>query len=113
MTDKQTTRMETSGADLTEEQKKKLEQLMEEEEGATRKVVGFWNQAITWLAIALSVFTLYTAIVPVTTQILRSVFVAFLLALSFLYYPTSPCRFWAWCVSAICSSISRSSSTGR
>ena len=87
MTDKQTTRMETSGADLTEEQKKKLEQLMEEEEGATRKVKGFWDKVITWLAIAMSVFALYTAIVPVTTQILRSVFVAFLLALSFLYYP--------------------------
>jgi len=90
MTDKQTTRMETSGADLTEEQKKKLEQLMEEEEGATRKIKGFWDKVITWLAIAMSAFALYTAIVPVTTQILRSVFVAFLLALSFLYYPITP-----------------------
>lgn len=88
MTDKQTT-METSGADLTEEQKKKLEKLMEEEEGATRKVEGFWAKAITTLAVALSIFALYSAVVPVTTQILRSVFVAFLLALSFLYYPLS------------------------
>ena len=86
MTDKQTT-MGTSGTDLTEEQKKKLEQLMEDEEGATRKVKGFWDKVITWLAIAMSAFALYTAIVPVTTQILRSVFVALLLALSFLYYP--------------------------
>jgi TRAP transporter 4TM/12TM fusion protein len=88
MTDKQTT-METSGAELTEEQKKKLEQLMEEEEGATRKIKGFWDKAITTLAVALSLFALYSAVVPVTTQILRSVFVAFLLALSFLYYPLS------------------------
>jgi len=87
MTDKQTTPMEVTGADLTEEQKKKLEKLMEEEEGATRKVKGFWDKVITWLAVALSAFALYTAVVPVTTQILRSVFVAFLLALSFLYYP--------------------------
>ena len=88
MTDKQTT-MEATGADLTEEQKKKLEKLMEEEEGATRKVKGFWDHVITWLAVALSAFALYTAVVPVTTQILRSVFVAFLLALSFLYYPVT------------------------
>ncbi len=72
---------------LTEEQKKKLEKLMEEEEGATRKVKGFWDKVITVLAVALSLFALYSAVVPVTTQILRSVFVAFLLALSFLYYP--------------------------
>ena len=90
MTDKQTTTLETSGADLTEEQKKKLEQLMEEEEGATRKVKGFWDRVITALALALSIFALYSSVVPVTTQILRSVFVAFLLALSFLYYPASP-----------------------
>jgi TRAP transporter 4TM/12TM fusion protein len=87
MTDKQTTTMEATGAELTEEQKKKLEKLMEEEEGATRKVKGFWDKVITWLAVSLSAFALYTAVVPVTTQILRSVFVAFLLALSFLYYP--------------------------
>jgi TRAP transporter 4TM/12TM fusion protein len=86
MTDKQTTGG-TSGTDLTEEQIRTLEQLMEEEEGATRKVKGFWDRAITVLAIALSLFALYSAVVPVTTQILRSVFVAFLLALSFLYYP--------------------------
>ena len=87
MTEKQTTIIETSGSDLTEEQKKKLEKLMEEEEGATRKIKGFWGKAITWLAVVMSAFALYTAVVPVTTQILRSVFVAFLLALSFLYYP--------------------------
>ena len=38
----------------TEEQKKKLEQLMEEEEGATRKVAGFWDKVITVLAVGMS-----------------------------------------------------------
>jgi TRAP transporter 4TM/12TM fusion protein len=88
MTDNQTT-MQPSGAELSEEQKKKLEQLMEEEEGATRKVKGFWDRAITALAVAMSFFALYSAVVPVTTQILRSAFVALLLALSFLYYPVT------------------------
>jgi TRAP transporter 4TM/12TM fusion protein len=40
--------------------------------------------------LALSIFALYSSVVPITTQVLRSVFVAFLLALSFLYYPASP-----------------------
>ena len=77
------------GGHLTEEQKKKLEQLMEDEEGATRKVTGLWDKVITALAIGMSLFALYTAVVPVTTQIVRSVFVALLLALCFLYYPMS------------------------
>jgi TRAP transporter 4TM/12TM fusion protein len=74
---------------LTEEQKKRLEELIEEEEGVTRKVTGFWDIAITVLAVAMSLFAIYTSIFPVTTQILRSIHVAFLLTLSFLYYPMS------------------------
>ena len=75
--------------ELTEEQKKRLEELIEEEEGVTRKVVGFWNIVITVLAVAMSGFALYSSVFPITTQILRGVHVAFLLALSFLYYPFS------------------------
>ncbi len=74
-------------ADLTEEQKKKIEKLIEEEEGVTRKVAGFWNIVITVLAVAMSLFAIYTAVFPVTTQIVRGIHVAFLLALSFLFYP--------------------------
>jgi len=79
----------TAPADLTEEQKKKIEELIEQEEGITRKVTGFWDILITVLAIVMSLFAIYTTIVPVTTQILRGVHVALLLALSFLYYPVS------------------------
>lgn len=75
--------------ELTEEQKKKLEELIEEEEGVTRKVTGFWNIVITVLAVGMSGFAIYTAVFPVTTQIVRGVHVAFLLALSFLFYPFS------------------------
>ncbi len=73
--------------ELTEEQKKKIEQLIEEEEGVTRKVTGFWDKTITVLAVAMSLFAIYTAIFPVTTQMVRGIHVAFLLVLSFLYYP--------------------------
>ncbi len=72
---------------LTEEQKEKLEKIIEEEEGVARKVTGFWNIVITTLAVAMSLFAIYTAVFSVTTQIVRGVHVAFLLALSFLFYP--------------------------
>ncbi len=80
---------QASHGELTEEQKKRLEELIEEEEGVTRKVVGFWNIVITVLAVGMSGFAIYSSVFPVTTQILRGVHVAFLLALSFLYYPFS------------------------
>ncbi len=79
----------TTSTDLTEEQKKKIEELIEQEEGITRKVTGFWDILITALAVIMSLFAIYSTIVPVTTQILRGVHVALLLALSFLYYPLS------------------------
>ncbi|HOW56100.1 MAG TPA: TRAP transporter fused permease subunit [Syntrophorhabdaceae bacterium] len=79
----------TADAELTEEQKKKIEELIEQEEGVTRKVTGFWDAIITCLAIIMSLFAIYTTIFPVTTQIVRGVHVALLLALSFLYYPLS------------------------
>jgi len=79
----------TTSTDLTEEQKKKIEEIIEQEEGVTRKVTGFWDIVITALAIIMSLFAIYSTIVPVTTQILRGVHVALLLALSFLYYPLS------------------------
>ncbi|MBP1733086.1 MAG: transporter, fusion protein, partial [Deltaproteobacteria bacterium] len=79
----------TEAVELTEEQKRKLEELIEEEEGVTRKVRGFWNIVITVLAVAMSGFAIYSAVFPVTTQIVRATHVAFLLALSFLYYPFS------------------------
>ncbi len=87
MEDKEKSVLDQAQESLTEEQKKKIEELIEEEEGVTRKVKGFWNITITVLAVAMSAFAIYSTIVPVTTQILRGVHVAFLLALSFLFYP--------------------------
>jgi TRAP transporter 4TM/12TM fusion protein len=72
---------------LTEEQKRKIEELMEEEEGAASKVEGSWSIVITALAVCMSLFAIYSSIFPVTTQILRGVHVAFMLTLSFLCYP--------------------------
>jgi TRAP transporter 4TM/12TM fusion protein len=74
---------------LAEEKKQKIEQLIEEEEGISRKVKGFWQVFITALAVAMSLFAIYSTVFPVTTQILRGVHVAFMLVLSFLYFPIS------------------------
>ncbi|OPY70180.1 MAG: DctM-like transporter [Syntrophorhabdaceae bacterium PtaU1.Bin034] len=87
MENKEPSSVDAVAGQLTEEQKKKIEELIEEEEGITRKVTGFWDVTITVLAVAMSLFAIYSSIFPVTTQILRGVHVAFLLALSFLYYP--------------------------
>jgi hypothetical protein len=81
--------LDKAAAQLTEDQKKKLEEIIEEEEGITRKVKGFWNIIISMLAVAMSLFAIYTAVFPVTTQIVRGVHVGFLLAISFLFYPIS------------------------
>jgi len=87
MEDKEKSILDEAAEQLTEEQKKKLEEIIEEEEGVTRKVAGFWNIIITALAVAMSLFAIYATIFPVTTQILRGVHVAFMIVLSFLYYP--------------------------
>ncbi|MCX7966796.1 MAG: TRAP transporter fused permease subunit, partial [Syntrophorhabdaceae bacterium] len=87
MVDKEKSILDEATEQLTEEQKKKLEEIIEEEEGVTRKVTGFWNIAITTLAVAMSLFAIYATIFPVTTQILRGLHVAFMIVLSFLYYP--------------------------
>ena len=76
-----------SDQQLTEDQKKKIEELIEEEEGISRKVAGFWKALITGLAVAMSLFAIYSTVFPVTTQILRGFHVVFMLILSFLYYP--------------------------
>ena len=87
MAEKESSMIDSGSGQLTEEQKKKIEQLIEEEEGITRKVTGIWNIVITTLAVAMSLFAIYSSIFPVTTQILRGVHVTFLLVISFLYYP--------------------------
>ena len=61
MTDKDLEPLDNISENLTEEQKKKLEKIIEEEEGVTRKVTGFWNIVITVLAVAMSLFALYTS----------------------------------------------------
>jgi TRAP transporter 4TM/12TM fusion protein len=72
---------------VTEEQLKKVEEVIEKEEGVTRRPSGLWDRVITVIAVATSLFAIYVAVGTITTQILRGVHVALILTLIFLYYP--------------------------
>ncbi|MPZ37774.1 MAG: TRAP transporter fused permease subunit [Rhizobiales bacterium] len=84
---------------ISDEALRKAETYVEAEEGATNRLVGFAAAAVTAIAVAMSLFHLYTAIagVPplfsefpiVATQPLRYTHVAFVLVLCFLLFPLS------------------------
>ena len=80
---------EQKGSWVAEEQLKKVEQVIEKEEGVTRKPTAFWKAVITVLAVGTSLFAIYCALGTITTQILRGVHVALVLTLIFLYYPVA------------------------
>src|SRR5918993_4214313 len=72
---------------LTEEQKKRLEEFIEEEEGAFNRYKGWLAILMTALAVVMSLFHLYAAVEIVPAYILRPVHVAFALLLVFLLFP--------------------------
>src|SRR6266852_5439376 len=74
-------------APLTEAQKKRLEEFIEEE-GALNRYKGTLAVIMTGLAVVMSVFHLYAAVRIVPAYILRPVHVAFALGLVFLLFPT-------------------------
>jgi TRAP transporter 4TM/12TM fusion protein len=74
---------------ITEDQLKKVEEVIEKEEGITRKTKSLWGTVVTVIAVATSLFAVYAAIGTVTTQILRGVHVALILILVFLHYPAA------------------------
>ena len=84
------------GAELDEDARKRLEALIEEEEGATNRVGGWLGKAIMAAAAAVSVFHLYAAVggswpfttTPIIpTYLLRPLHVGMVLALIYLLFP--------------------------
>src|SRR6185312_522642 len=51
-----------AGGELSEDKRKRVEELIEEEEGATNRFGGFLSKAITAFAVLVSVFHLYAAV---------------------------------------------------
>src|SRR5688500_9168213 len=76
-------------APLTEEQKRRLEQYLEEEEGAQNRYKGALADIMVALAVIMSLFHLYAAVEIVPAYIMRPVHVAFALTLIFLIFPAS------------------------
>ncbi len=74
---------------ISEEARKRVEELIEEEEGAHNRYHGVLAVLLTAAAVVMSLFHLYSAVEIVPAYILRPVHVAFALALVFLMFPTA------------------------
>ena len=74
---------------ISDEALKKAEEFIEEEEGAANKLSGRLAAFVTFTAVAMSAFHLYTAYGILATQTLRPVHVAWVLSLSFLVFPVA------------------------
>ena len=90
-----------AGGELSEDKRKRVQELIEEEEGATNRLGGWLGKAVVGLAVFVSVFHLYAAaagspffgwapIIP--TYNLRPLHVAMVLTLIYLLFP----MFRAW-----------------
>lgn len=80
---------------------KKAEEYVEQEEGSANHLTGGLGRFVTAMAVAMSVFHLYTAYAIVPTQILRTAHVAMVLFLVFLLFPFAKryrhrVNWWDW-----------------
>ena len=80
---------ERLAADLSEEQKHRLEEFIEEEEGALNRYRGWLAMFLTAFAVGTSAFHLYAAYGIIRTDWLRAVHVALVLFLVFMLFPTA------------------------
>src|SRR6266513_414572 len=99
-------RIDQPAAEISEEGLKRVEELIEQEEGVQNRFRGRLGDFITAVALLMSLFHLYAAYEIVRTEALRAIHVAFVLFLSFLIFPVSR-RFrhrvmaWDWALAAL------------
>ena len=74
-------------ADIDASTLRKVEEYIEQEEGAQHRFPGAWGTFLYFVAVAMSLFHLYAAYGNVTTTTLRYAHVAFVLFLSFTLFP--------------------------
>ncbi len=77
------------GAPLSDEARKRVEELIEEEEGAHNRYTGVLATLLTFAAVVMSLFHLYAAVEIVPAFMLRPIHVAFALTLVFLMFPAA------------------------
>ena len=95
------TSIEADTDEVTAEKLKAVEQLIEEEEGATNRLGGWLGWVITAIAVGVCLFHIYAAYDIVPAFVLRPVHVACVLFLVFLLFPMMPSmrdriRWWDW-----------------
>jgi TRAP transporter 4TM/12TM fusion protein len=78
-----------AAAALTEEQRRKVEEFIEEDEGAFNRYKGWLPALLTGVAVLSSVFHLYAAYGIVRTDFLREIHVGLILFLSFMLFPVA------------------------
>src|SRR4029079_7378082 len=72
---------------VSEEQLKKAEAFIEEEEGAANRLSGWAGTIVTTIAVVMTLFHLYAAYDIVPTQQLRYIHVGFVMMLCYLLFP--------------------------
>ncbi len=60
--------MTVQGELLSDEERRKVEELIEQEDGAIHKFAGWWGKALTSVAVAMTLFHLYAAASTVNQQ---------------------------------------------
>ncbi|HEX9397734.1 MAG TPA: TRAP transporter fused permease subunit [Burkholderiales bacterium] len=92
-------------AEISAEALQRAEQMIEREEGVQNKLSGWLAAFVTAVAVAMSLFHLYTAYAIVRPEHLRAIHLAFVLFLSYLIFPVAK-RFrhrvmwWDWLLAA-------------
>jgi len=75
---------------VDEAARRKAEEYVEQEEGASRKLEGKTAAVATWIAVAMSLYHLYAAYAIIPAHVLRATHVGFVLLLLFLLFPAAP-----------------------
>src|ERR1700682_4875213 len=78
-----------TGGELSEEQLKKVEEFIEEEEGSFNRYKGWLATFLVAVAVASSFFHLYAAKEIVRTELLREIHVGIVLFLSYMMFPVA------------------------
>jgi TRAP transporter 4TM/12TM fusion protein len=98
-------RLHQPAADVSAEALRRAEEMIEREEGVHNKLTGWLAALVATVAVAMSLFHLYTAYAIVRPEHLRATHVAFVLLLTFFIFPLAR-RFrhrvmwWDWLLAA-------------
>jgi TRAP transporter 4TM/12TM fusion protein len=101
----ETIRLHQPAPEVSEQALARAEEMIEREEGVHNKLAGWRAGLVTTVAVAMSLFHLYTAYYIVRPEHLRATHVAFVLFLTFLIFPLAR-RFrhrvlwWDWALAA-------------